>query len=821
MTVRALLKTTAQTALLLASLSVCGCEVVRSPAQPNIMLVTLDTVRADHMPIHGYKGIKTPFMDGLAAEGVVFDNAIAPTPLTLPSHTSILTGNYPLFHGVRNNGDFYASSELVTAAEMFKAAGYDTAAFVGAFVLDSRFGLEQGFDLYDDDMVDGRQSPSDFMFKDRRAGNVVRRVREWLDARESGEGARTPFFVWVHLYDPHAEYEPPEPFRSRYADNLYDGEIAYTDSEIGVLFDTLKARGLYDETLIALTADHGESLGEHGEQTHSIFIYNATTWVPMVLKFPGGKHAGERVEATVSTIDILPTILDTMNAEHEIDAAFLKDVHGISLMPLIEKKPGTIERLVYSESFLPLYYHNWAPPVSVRNGAYRYIDLPRPELYNMREDVSERMNLHDEGHSTAARLAEGLEALKQRYGRGEMVESRREIDTETREKLEALGYVQGGATAGNGEEDSDRPDPKEMIHVTKALEQARALVNAGEHETAAAELETILAGNPANVRARHILANTLKNMGRIDRAIEEYETIKASDPEFFAAYLGLCTIYTKERVDYVKAEQELKAAMAVAPWEPTIWIFMGDIEQERGRTEASVASYRRAEEMGDQSTSLFVGLGSALQKLDRLDESRACLERALYIDNEHPEAHYNLAFVYNRLGEVALAKRHYRMAILYDPKNPRSYTNLGSILVGEKAYVEAEGILREALRVKSDHLEALYNLGTVCLHLDRPADAVPYLERAIARNHDMVFAYNNLAVAYEKLGRSSMAFDLYESLSERQPSRPMPWYNMARIAARENRRREAQHYLKEALSRGGEEVRKTAGKEPAFAGFDF
>ena len=821
MTFRSIGITTALMVLLLASHEGCTDEVPHSTTQPNVLLVTLDTVRADHLPIHGYEGVKTPNMDRLAADGVVFNNAIAPTPLTLPSHTSILTGTYPLFHGVRNNGDFHAAPELTTAAEMFKSAGYSTAAFVGAYVLDSRFGLDQGFDLYDDDMVDGRQVPSNFMFKDRRAGNVVRRVREWLDQWEADAAANKPFFLWVHLYDPHAEYEPPEPYRTRFADNLYDGEIAYTDSELGVLFDTLKARGIYDDTLVALTADHGESLGEHGERTHSVFIYNATTWVPLVVKLPGSEHAGERVDATVSIIDILPTVIDAVDLEGRIGEGPGRDIQGISLVPLMEGAAADPGRLVYSESYLPFYYHNWAPPVSVRNGELRYIDLPEAELYDMREDPAELTNLHEQRRSEAAEIREGLEALRKRHSRGEMAESRREMDPETRAKLMALGYIQGEADTGGSKEAADRPDPKTMIHVTEALEQARALINADDHDAAEARLSAILAEDPANLRARHLYANTLKRLGRMDRAIEEYEALKAADPEFLAAYLGLCTIFTKERIDYARAEQELEGAFAVASWDPTPWIIKGDLEQERGEVEASVTSYRKAQEMGDQSVSLFVGLGSALQMLDRLEEARAVLEKAIYIDGESGPAHYNLGIVLSRLGEKALAKRYYRLSILHDPDNPRTYTNLGSILVGEKAYAEAEGLFREALRVKPDHLEAVYNLGTVYMHLDRPLDAVPPLQRAIELGPDLVVAYNNLVAAYQRLGRQGAAFETYKRLAAVRPDLPGPWYNMARIAATQGKKEAARDYLGQAIRKGGEDIRARAAKEPAFRGIEF
>ncbi|MEE8484326.1 MAG: sulfatase, partial [Nitrospinota bacterium] len=278
-------------------------------AGPNVILISIDTLRADHLRAYGYEKIETPNIDALANEGVLFKKTYAHAPITLPSHTSILTGTYPNFHGVRNNGEFRASEKLTTAAEIFKSAGYGTAAFVGAFVMDSRFGLDQGFDLYDDDMTGEGKIRAQFVYKERSAQAVVKRATDWLDKRLEKRSGSPPFFIFLHLFDPHMIYDPPEPFRSRYSDNPYDGEIAYADSQVGVFLEKLKELKLYDNTLIVLTSDHGESLGEHGERTHAIFIYNATIWVPLVMKLPGGQNAGAVIERMTRHIDILPTMV--------------------------------------------------------------------------------------------------------------------------------------------------------------------------------------------------------------------------------------------------------------------------------------------------------------------------------------------------------------------------------------------------------------------------------------------------------------------------------------------------------------------------------
>ncbi len=302
--------------------------------KPNVLLITLDTTRADRLGCYGYERAETPNLDRLAEAGVVFETAVCQAPLTLPSHASILTGTYPPFHGVHDNGGFYLREQAVTLAELLRDHEYSTSAFIGAFVLDARWGLAQGFEVYDDAFGFATQRAVDLDSVQRRGEDVVDAFINWLEGRPD-----EPFLSWLHFYDPHAPYDPPEPYRTRFVDSLYDGEIAYMDSQVGRVLDRLKAESLLDQTLIIVVGDHGESLGEHEESGHGFFIYDATVLIPLIVRFPSSRYGGKRIARTVETVDIVPTLLETVNIPVP------GGIQGRSLLPLIRGRSREDEYL--------------------------------------------------------------------------------------------------------------------------------------------------------------------------------------------------------------------------------------------------------------------------------------------------------------------------------------------------------------------------------------------------------------------------------------------------------------------------------------------
>ena len=348
------------------------------PAVPlNILLVTLDTTRADHLGSYGWKRARTGEMDRLASEGVRFDKAFSPVPITLPAHTSLLTGLYPFATGVRNNGNFYLSDKVETIATVLRARGYRTAAFLSSFVLDRRYGLGRGFETYDDRMdaqSEGGGAPD--VEVERRGDKTAAALDAWLTSYAQQKSA--PFFAWLHLYDPHAPYAAPPPFREEFADAPYDGEIAFCDAIVGQLVERLGELGLVDRTLVAITGDHGEGLGDHGESAHGFFIYNSTLHVPLIFKLPAA-GARRQITQAVSTVDVLPTILD------ELQIAVPKAVQGHTLAAALRGKIADASP-IYSESFLPRLHFNWSELRGLQDESYKFIDGPKPELYDLSSD---------------------------------------------------------------------------------------------------------------------------------------------------------------------------------------------------------------------------------------------------------------------------------------------------------------------------------------------------------------------------------------------------------------------------------------------------
>ncbi len=389
----------------------------------NVLLITLDTTRADRIGCYGYGKARTPNLDRLSQEGVKFENAYCQVPLTLPSHCTILTGTYPLYHGVRNNGNYKLSEKVETLAEVLRAKGWRTSAFIASFSLDSRFGLDQGFEVYDDDM--GEERIKTFL-SERRAEKVYEEFRKWY--RSKGEGK---WFSWVHFYDPHLPYDPPEPWRSEIEDR-YDGEIAYMDEYVGRLVEEIK--GEEGKTLIVIVGDHGESLGEHGERDHGIFLYEVSMKVPFIMvaknKFPKNKV----IKSNVRLIDVVPTILDFLNLEK------LEISHGESLLPYVlgrKKKDLTF----FMETVYPKESFNWAELKGVLEGEWKYIFVPREELYNIRMDPHEINNIFEKERKIAEQLKNLMVEMEKKYASG--ISGKRVLSREEEEKLRSLGYIGG------------------------------------------------------------------------------------------------------------------------------------------------------------------------------------------------------------------------------------------------------------------------------------------------------------------------------------------------------------------------------------------
>ncbi len=519
-----------------------------------MLLVTLDTTRADHLGAYGYGPARTPALDRLAGEGVLFERAMAAAPTTLPSHVSLMSGRNPMAHGVRNNG-VPVGADVPTLAASFRAAGYRTAAFVSAFVLDERFGLGRGFDTYDDELDPpvGRTSEA----LERRGDRTAAAAAAWLAAPQAGAGApattapgatAAPFFVWVHLYDPHDPYEAPSTPAGGVA-SPYDGEITFADAAVGTLLDALGHQGLAANTIVAVIGDHGESLGEHGEETHGMFVYESALRVPALLAWPGRLPAGRRVTPLVRAIDLGPTLLDLAGRPP------LEGATGASLVPLV-RGAGEAPATAYAETYFPQLFMNWAPLRSLRDGQWKFIEAPALELYDLAADPGETTNLAARDPERTGRMRRALHAQLAAETRAAAAGG---PDRETLRQLAALGYVGGGGTSG-ADEPLSRPDPKAMIEVFNRLRAANTALDRGRFDEAAGVAAATLAADPGNAFAVLILGKAARAQGRYREAAGHFRHYLEQVPLSADAHqwLAICHLQLGD-FDAALAEVELGA----------------------------------------------------------------------------------------------------------------------------------------------------------------------------------------------------------------------------------------------------------------------
>jgi arylsulfatase A-like enzyme/Tfp pilus assembly protein PilF len=519
----------------------------RPPAaeQRDLLIVTIDTARADRFSHLGDSPVRTVVVDAVAAEGAAFGQAISPVPVTLPAHVSLFTGRNPPSHAVRSNGVYFLSETEQTLAVVLKQAGYSTAAFVGAAVLDARYGLDQGFDHYDDrvDLTDEASSVGSYA--QRRGEDVVMAALRWL----SGVPEQATF-VWIHLYDPHIPYRPPEPERHRHSGSPYDGEIAYVDRVIGVLLEGYEKLGRYGGAVVVITADHGEGLGQHGESTHGLFVYDTTLRVPLVIKGPG-VPAGVRLDHPVSLVDVVPTVCALLGVPPP------NALDGRSLLPLIEgREEEADERWIYFESLYPYVHYGWADYRGVRSAAWKLIEGRSTQLYHIGVEPEEKLDLAGTRPETVAELSAQLSGLI--AGEEDIAASRLQLDAESRHALAALGYAQSEFVAEAGPR-SERPDPRERIQILDAFDRATASFTRGERARGLALAEEVARAAPESADFARRLAHMCRVEGRIEQALAEY-----------------------------------RRAVALDPRDVDSWSSLGEILQGLGRNEDAIVAYERA-----------------------------------------------------------------------------------------------------------------------------------------------------------------------------------------------------------------------------------
>ncbi len=634
--------------------------------QPDIILVTIDTLRADGISFTGSKRVSTPFLDELARGGVYYRNAHAHNVVTLPSHSNILTGLLPYQHGVRENAGFVLDPKHKTVAALLKEKGYATGAFVAAFPLDARFGLGAGFDVYDDEYPEATK-PTAFVVPERGASEVFAAAQQWFDSvTDRGR------FLWVHVYEPHAPYNPPSPYREKYKDNPYYGEIAALDEVLGGFLRPILEKN--PNTLLIVTADHGEGMSEHGEITHGVFAYEETLHVPLIVHEKG--RVAPRVEQSyVRHVDIVPTILERAGLEKP------KELLGESLLR-IEK-----ERDTYFEALTANINLGWAPLIGMIHGGHKYIELPLPELYDLGADPREKKNILTDNRRMTTRIRSMLASAAPAAGPIE-----RNLSPEEARKLLSLGYLAG--TAAAKKEYTERDDPKNVVHLYTIMMDAIAKYQQGDLEESMRIARTVIAERAEMAMARDFLAFVLQ------------ESEKGAE-----------------------AEGVIREAMAAGTATDAMRKRLGLLLSESGRPEEAVKVL--AEFSGSRDPDLLNAYGIALADMGRFPAAIQQFESALRIDRTNATAYQNLGVVALRVNDLARAEQYLGRALQLNAQMPLALNSMGVVYARRNDLPRALESWKRAVAVDPKQYDALFNIGLVAGNAGRYDESRQALEQFV------------------------------------------------------------------------------------------
>jgi choline-sulfatase len=679
------------TSVLACLLVVAGCRREPPPAAENLVLVTIDTLRADRLGVYG-GSVATPNLDRIAKAGAFFRNAFSEVPLTRPSHLSIFTGRYPFEHGVRQNVAARFEADTPLLAEILRAKGFHTAGFVSSVVLGSESGLDRGFDTFSDDFGEGPE-PALFLDSVQKRGDVTMAdALSWLHKRPDGR-----FFLWVHLYDPHDPYDPPEPYASRYPDRPYDGEVAFADDLVGRLDAALSELGLAERTLLLVTSDHGEAFEEHGETGHGYFVYDPTLHVPLLARGPG-VPASTELDVPVESVDILPTVLEMLGVAPPGDV----EPSGQSLAPSLHGDGEPEARPLYAESLMARLLYGWGELASIREGPWKLIRAPKPELYNLEEDPEEKDNRIEENHGAAERLRARLDEMAP-IGAGEASapSAPSAIDPELMGKLGALGYVGSARTAGGKDAGIDPKDKlAEFRFLSENMRKGLELLQQKSYPASIERFRAILESGNESFQAFYYMGRALFGIGRYPEAVTAFEGALALDASYGPAYLDLAetelalkkgaeavsvlkrgqkalprsaALHEREGEYWAEVHQPREAARAFeevvarVPEDALAHVRLGEQYRDLGEVETSVEQLREAVRLAPDDASYWNSLGMVLGGNDRMKEAEEAFRKAQDLDPKDAQYAFNLGLVLSRLGRTDEASTCFRKALENDP----------------------------------------------------------------------------------------------------------------------------------------------------------
>lgn len=672
----------------------------------NVIFITLDTLRADFVGVYKKGKAETPSMDAVANEGVVFENCISQSPLTLPSHTTMLTGTYPTYHQIRDNGGFLVPDSLEFVSEVLKKNGFTTSAFIASYVLHSKWGINQGFDYYSDDFDLSRYEKISLGNVQKRAQEVLADAQKWLIANREKR-----FFSWIHLYDPHTPYDPPPPFAERFANRPYRGEVEYMDQQLGLFFEFLKNNGLYDRTLIIMAADHGESLGQHGEQSHGFFIYETTVHVPLIIRSPF-HFPVSRVSHLVELADIAPTILDVLGIT--IPATY----QGQSLVNAMFGDSNNLKKTAYSETYYPRLHYGWSELKALyHDNSWKYIQAPREELYDLENDETEENNLSLKESGKVRRVRERLNRLIQKQSQGARKPGEAlQMKKDDLQRLAALGYI---TTFIDTSGKTDLPDPKGKVMVFNDLDRAREHLHNQKYQDAIDILLKIIADNPQIVDGMLLLGNVYAQNNQPELALETFYKILDQKPDYHAAMINILNALGRME-QFEKAKTEAIRFLKIFPGDHTlmnelgaVYYMIGDYQKARGQFDESI-------KLEPVNSHAFNYIG-AIHFIDgHYDKAREFLAKARDINPSLRRLNFHLAQVEEAQGNHEKALAFYREELRLFPEAFKAAYNAAEILRKAGRNDEAAELYKQAITGNPGFNIPYFMIAKY--HLDRKSD---------------------------------------------------------------------------------------------------
>lgn len=642
--------------------------VAKNITKPNIILITIDTLRVDRLSLYSDKYIKTPNIDKLAKKSIVFNRAFSHNPLTLPSHINILTGTYPLYHGISDNARYKLDDKFLTITELLKSNNYKTSAFIGAFPLDSRFGLDQGFDLYDDN-YDSKNNSS-FLYIERSAKNVIKPAMDWISKQ------KTTWFTWIHLFDPHQPYAPPQPYKDKYKNDLYSGEVAYIDAQLGIFFDFLKKNNYLKNSIIIITADHGEALGEKGEKTHGYFAYNNTIHIPLIMYLPGIKS--KNISTNVGHIDIFPTI-----CEH-IGLTIPKHIQGKSLIPLINGEKWDRES-IYFESLAPYLAIGWAPLRGLINDDMKYIDLPLAELYDTRKDSFETKNIID--NTNKKNFKNELKKLLAKHKANIKPSKNNKLDKKTIKKIKTLGYLTGSNYVNKKKIYTKKDDLKILFPIYNKTYSAIAYFQKGDIDKSIKMLYEVIQDKPSFSLAYKNLAIIFEKQNKIEDALIILEKGLKKKPDNFELLYKFSSILSKSG-NTKKAITILHKCIKIEDFNPDLYNKLGIAYFKEQNLKQALKYYNKSIELDANNTSFLLNRGLLFLTKDYIEKNGKYLQNA--IDD-------------------------FEKVNIFSPKNIKGFLFKSTALKRNKKIDDAIACLKTGLRINKDNGSLLVEIGIAYL----------------------------------------------------------------------------------------------------------